>query len=134
MAIILRSLVHGCPGISIILDTPLDSVLEKQCHGMSTMGQFCCEIPDATSTNTRICINVVGKHQICITIIYYTSMGLRVFMILCIILLLIIIAQKQESTYTHDGAIGVAVGATIFIECQIGALVIITLLVHVGQA
>ena len=35
--------------------------------------------------------------------------------------------------YTHDGAIGVAVGATIFVECQIGAPVIITLLVPIRK-
>ena len=27
----------------------------------STTGLFCCEIPDATSTSTKICTNVVGK-------------------------------------------------------------------------
>ena len=30
-------------------------------NASSTTGLFCCEIPDATSTITKICTNVVGK-------------------------------------------------------------------------
>ena len=37
--------------------------LNRRSNAASTiaMGQFCCVVPDATSTSTTICINVVGK-------------------------------------------------------------------------
>ena len=35
--------------------------LNRRDNAISTTGQFCCEILDATSTNIRICVNVDGK-------------------------------------------------------------------------
>ena len=39
--------------------------LHRRINVMSPTGNFCCEVPDATSTNMRICINTqaVGKHD-----------------------------------------------------------------------
>ena len=39
--------------------------LNRRSNATSTTGRFCCEVPDATSTNTRICVNVVGKQNTC---------------------------------------------------------------------
>ena len=37
--------------------------LNRRYNATSTTGQFCCEVPDATSTPIRSCVNiVVGKH------------------------------------------------------------------------
>ena len=35
--------------------------LNRRDNAISTTGQFCCEILDATSTNIRICVNIDGK-------------------------------------------------------------------------
>ena len=37
--------------------------LNRRSNATSTTGLFCCEVPDATSANTRICMNVVGKQD-----------------------------------------------------------------------
>ena len=35
--------------------------LNRRSNTMSTTGLFCCEIPDATSVNRKICMNIVGE-------------------------------------------------------------------------
>ena len=37
--------------------------LNRRNNAISTSrsGLFCCEVPDATSANTRVCVNVIGK-------------------------------------------------------------------------
>ena len=39
--------------------------LHRRINATSPTGNFCCEVPDATSTNMRICINTqaVGEHD-----------------------------------------------------------------------
>ena len=43
--------------------------LNRRNNAATTSGYFCCEVPDATSVNTRICLNIVGESecQCCIT-------------------------------------------------------------------
>ena len=36
--------------------------LNRRNNDTSTTGQFCCEVPDATSTTIRSCVNAIGKH------------------------------------------------------------------------
>ena len=37
--------------------------LNRRSNAVSTTGLFCCEVPDATAKNTKICVNVVGKQD-----------------------------------------------------------------------
>ena len=37
--------------------------LNRRSNAMSTTGLFCCEVPDATAKNTKICVNIVGKQD-----------------------------------------------------------------------
>ena len=43
--------------------------LSRRSNATATTGQFCCELPDATARNTRICLNVVGQSHSHITIL-----------------------------------------------------------------
>ena len=38
--------------------------LSRRSNATARTGQFCCELPDATARNTKICLNVVGKSHI----------------------------------------------------------------------